>query len=277
MTGLLLAKPWEGHRNEAFAEYVLSSIATVVRVPRQADFGFDLLCTLTRYAGNVLYAGRSFGVQVKPISDKKIGYGGVKKKKWKRYEINWLFKQDQPLFLGIVDLENHSLCLYSTHRMWWLYNEIDRNPGKIVLMPDVQPQGNVSMNWFNRRRLPLLDRGKKAGDGFSYQIPLGEPVAKIELELLESEDPEDRWLRSRMETTIKDAIDLNYRNIMNSKSKIAITEDQDVWTGGIYKHSIYYHATNDDNKKELFISISNAITSLLQNYNLISENDLGPF
>ena len=61
MTGLLLAKPWEGHRNEAFAEYVLSSIATVVRVPRQADFGFDLLCTLTRYAGNVLYAGRSFG------------------------------------------------------------------------------------------------------------------------------------------------------------------------------------------------------------------------
>jgi len=274
MTGLLLAKPWEGHRNEAFAEYVLSSIATVVRVPRQADFGFDLLCTLTRYADNVLYAGKSFGVQIKPPSLENVTYGAIHDKngKWKlkSYEIDWLFGQDQPLFLGIVDLKSHSMCLYSTHRMWWVYNEIG-NPGRIVLVPEAQPPGDIGWNWFKRTELRVMDGEKKAGDGFSYEVPLGEPVARINVERLENED---RQFRSEIEETVKDAIDLNYRNIMNSRRKIAITEDQDVWTGGKYRQSLFYHSMNDDRKKELLLSIGPAITSLLQNHDLLADNDL---
>jgi len=181
MTGLLLASPWEGNRSEAFAEYVLSSIATVVRAPRQADFGFDLLCTLTHYSDKALYAGKSFGVQVKlkPPSREKVTYGALHKKngkwKWKGHQIDWLFNQDQPLFLAIVDLKIHTLSLYSTHRIWWVYNEIGK-PGQIVLVPDAQPTNNIGSSWLKRKILPTLDGGKEAGDGFSYEVPLGEPV-----------------------------------------------------------------------------------------------------
>ncbi len=274
MTGLLLAMPWEGHRNEAFAEYMLSSIATVVRVPRQADYGFDLLCTLTHYADKVLYAGKSFGVQIKPLSRKKVTYGALHKKngrwKWKSYQIDWLFKQDQPLFLGVVDLKIHSLSLYSTHRMWWVYNEIG-NPGQVVLVPDAQPAGDIGVNWFKRKELPMLYSGRKAGDGFSYEVPLGEPVGRIYMERLESED---RQLRLEIEETIKDAVNLNYRNIMNRQGNIPITEEQNVWMGGEYRHSFFYHSMDDAKKKALLLYIGPAIISLLQNHTLEAGNDL---
>jgi hypothetical protein len=274
MTGLLLAKPWEGHRNEAFAEYVLSSIATVVRVPRQADFGFDLLCTLTCSIDNGLYAGKSFGIQIKPPTTKRVCYGTIHKKngkwKWKNHEIDWLFRQDQPLFLGIVDLKSHSMSLYSTHRMWWVYNEIG-NPGKIILVPEAQPSGQIGWDWFKRTELPPLDGGKKAGDGFCYEVPLGKPVARIDVERLENED---QYFRQEIERTVKDAVDLTYRNIMNCQKNIPITEDQDVWTGGTYQNSLFYHPINDKQKRALFLYINPAITSLLQNHDFLATNDL---
>ncbi len=197
MTGLLLATPWEGNRNEAFAEYVLSSVAAVMRVRREADFGLDLLCTLMHYDDGVLHAGRSFGVQVKPVSEPTVTYGRIDGKtgKWKKYEINWLFSQDQPLFLGIVDLQAFSLKIYSTHRMWWIYNEID-NPGQIVLVPEAKPAGQLGIDSrsdrFKKTELSMLNDGTKAGDGFSYEIPLGEPVASIQLKQLGSEDRQFR-------------------------------------------------------------------------------------
>ncbi len=96
MTGLILATPWEGNRNEAFAEYVLSSVAAVMRVRREADFGYDLLCTLMHYDDGMLYAGRSFGVQIKPAGEPTVTYGRIDGKNgiWKKYErLNRCFKE----------------------------------------------------------------------------------------------------------------------------------------------------------------------------------------
>jgi hypothetical protein len=274
MTGRILAKPWEGQRNEAFAEYVLSSIATVVRVPRQADFGFDLLCTLTHYFDKVLYAGRSFGVQVKPHSEKRLTYGGLSKKngqlEWKGHQIDWLFEQDQPLFIGLVDLKKHTLSLYSTHRMWWVYNDIGK-PGQIVLVPDTQPTGGIGPSWFKRKKLPTLDGGREASNDFSYEVPLGEPVVRIDLKRLESKDQQ---FRSEIEESIKDAVDLNYRNIMNCHGNIPITEERKIWMSDNWKDSFFYHLMNDERKKSLLRSISPAITSLLNNYASEATEDM---
>ena len=274
MTGLLLSYPLEGHRNEAFAEYVLSSIATVVRVPRQVDFGFDLLCTLTSYYDKALYAGKSFGIQVKPYSGKTVTYGALHKRngkyKWKEYEIDWLFKQDQPLFLGIVDLKNQALSLYSTHRMWWVYNEFGK-PGKIILVPDVQPSGDIGTSWFKRTKLPTLDGGKVAGDGYSYKVPLGEPVVQIDIKQLENEDQQSR---SEITESVKYAIELNNRNIMNCHGNIPITEDRNAWTGSEFKLQFFYHQMNDERKKSLLLSIGQAIVPLLQNYDCEAPEEL---
>lgn len=54
-------------------EFVLSSIAPVVAVPRQ-DFGLDLLCTLLHRQKGVLFSGMSLGIQVKSAST-TVGWG----------------------------------------------------------------------------------------------------------------------------------------------------------------------------------------------------------
>jgi hypothetical protein len=80
MPGLQLASFWEWNRAELFGTYVLSGIASVAAVPHQFDVGVDLLCTLMRREGNALYAGRSFGVQVKSGAQ-EFRYGGLHEEK----------------------------------------------------------------------------------------------------------------------------------------------------------------------------------------------------
>jgi hypothetical protein len=297
MTGSLLATPWEGHRNEAFAAYALSSIATVVKVPREADVGFDLLCTLMHYEppqqlflpirGNpgipgfvptqaikipnsfgLLYAGRSFGLQIKSSSERKIVYGGVRKQKWKKYEIDWLFQQDQPLLIGLVDLEKTSLCLYSTHRIWQIFNEI-RAPGRIVLLPDEEPKGEIgTLKRFRKVKLPTSKNNPiTAGDGFSYDIPLGKPIVCIQMEQIEKNYGN---LRTEIERLISEVIEIDYRNIANRHFDIPISEEQ---TDS--HHTAIYHSANGEKIKAMLRSIAPIIISLMQNkHNLSSQSDL---
>src|SRR5690349_11825195 len=105
MAGLQSGFSWQGDQAEIFAQCVLSDIAAVVRVPRQLDFGFDFLCTLVHKRESMVYTGMSFGVQVKSPSTAITSFGGFDKppeklnRKWKPYEIDWLYSQKQPLVL----------------------------------------------------------------------------------------------------------------------------------------------------------------------------------
>jgi hypothetical protein len=152
MPRLQLASFWEGNRAELFGTYVLSGIASVAAVPHQFDVGVDLLCTLMRREGNAMYAGRSLGVQVKSgVSE--FRYGGLSELGiWKKYELKWLYGQDAPLLLGVVDLTKWRVRLYSPTRMWWVMFKYFW-PGEIVLVPDLEPAGNVSRD-FPRQALP---------------------------------------------------------------------------------------------------------------------------
>ena len=111
MTGLQLASFWEGNRAQLFATHVLSSVAAVVPVPVPMDFGHDLLCLLTRRKDNALYAGRAFGVQVKSGSIREIRYGGLNDKQtWKKYELDWLYDQHQPLITVTASRSSDTPC-----------------------------------------------------------------------------------------------------------------------------------------------------------------------
>jgi len=121
MPGLQWSTFWEGNRAELFATYILSSVAAVVPVPRPVDYGLDLLCTLTRRDNRALYAGRAFGVQVRSISRSEVKYGGVNREgDWREHEVEWLYGQDQPILLCLVDLKEWRIRLYSTVRVWWV-------------------------------------------------------------------------------------------------------------------------------------------------------------
>lgn len=55
----------EGDRSEYLATFMLSSVAAVTPIPRQEDYGLDLICSLTRREANSLFVEQGFGVQVK--------------------------------------------------------------------------------------------------------------------------------------------------------------------------------------------------------------------
>lgn len=273
MTGSLLATTWEGHRNEAFAAYALSGVASVIKVPREADVGFDLLCTLLHYdePSKLLYAGKSFGIQIKSAAEKEIPYGGIdtKKKKSKQYEIDWLFQQEQPLLIGLVSLKGNSLYLYSTQRIWQVFNQT-KNPGKVKLLPNIEPKRDAdSTERFKARKLRTGDL--EAGDGFSYEVPLGKPIVCIEIEKFK-EDYEN--LRIEIINKINQAIEIDYRNIANRNFNIPISEERDGWEGK-YNNSYIYHLADKEKIQSMLRSIAPVISSLMINeHNLPNPEEL---
>ena len=93
MTARVRSFSWDGARGEMFAQWVLAQVATVVRVPREADIGIDLICTLAHPVSGSLNAGRTFGVQVKSHGSKRqpepLSFGGYDKQgTWRRHEID---------------------------------------------------------------------------------------------------------------------------------------------------------------------------------------------
>ena len=159
-----------GDRAEYFAIWGLSSIAQVIPVPRQEDYGIDIFCGLTKIDKNELMIEDVFGVQVKKMQkDLKIIYGGKnKKKEWKKYEIEWLlFKQNYPLIIIVADLANQKLDIFSTSRMWYVRWQIGY-AYQINLIPYVDFDISKEPN----SKLKKEDEFKDFGDRNIWNVPL---------------------------------------------------------------------------------------------------------
>lgn len=276
MPGQQLKATWVGNRAELLTIYTLSSIAAVTHVRREEDFGFDLLCTLLTHHQNVLRAGQSFGVQVKSSNKTGIRYGGLDKhNKWKDYEIKWLFNQDQPILIALADTKNWRVRLYSTSRIWYVRYQIGPHPGEVVLMPDEElPTGELktqSHQWrYKDNPLPLCDDGTLAGNGFSYQIPLGKPVVELSLD----HDDENRLATIRL--TLDAWLSLEYVNIMQRNLGIPYYLEWQSWQSNQTPEParVVYAFWNSEpgaNISTILTSISPAIESLL--LHLRHQND----
>ena len=103
-----------GTQSEYLAQYLLSALGLVIPVPYQEDEGKDFYCSLANQEKGNMTFDYPYMIQIKslPQNDSDtylITYGELNKKnKWKNYEIDWLFNQQLPLFIGIVDKEEYS-------------------------------------------------------------------------------------------------------------------------------------------------------------------------
>src|SRR4030067_3640484 len=97
----------QGNRSEYLALYILSALGVVVKVPKEEDIGADFHCSLAHMEGKRMTFHSPFLVQTKSISESKISYGGPDEKGcWKKEEVNWLFGQELPLLIGLLDQSN---------------------------------------------------------------------------------------------------------------------------------------------------------------------------
>ena len=265
MPGLQWSTFWEGNRAELFSTYVLSGVAAVAGVPRPVDFGIDLLCTLTRREEKALYAGRSFGVQVKLGAEAEFRYGGLNDRgEWKRYEVEWLYGQGQPFLLCTVNLRERCVKLYSPTRMWWLRWKKGW-PGEVVLVPDLEldeAAAQTSGEVYSRRALPAPSHEGAAGDGFRYRVPLGKPIVEISLDHEETDQAKDRTREC-----LDRWVGLESVNIRHYQMQVPFTQEFLDWVPNQppvdhCKLRHYFNGTVDQNVREILGAIGPSVESL---------------
>jgi hypothetical protein len=119
MSGIRYYNFREGDRSEYLANYLLSGIGLVIPFPRQEDIGIDFYCSLADQERGSLTFGFPYLVQVKSSSETELSFGSVKEGKWRHEDIQWLFRQELPLFIGFVDKSAPRLDLFNTSAFWF--------------------------------------------------------------------------------------------------------------------------------------------------------------
>ena len=196
----------QGDRSEYLALYILSALGIVVPVPRQEDIGADFYCSLADLKGNRLTFHMPYLVQAKSRSVRKISYGGVSEEgTWKKEEIDWLFSQELPLLIGMVDKKELSLDLYSTSNIW-AARYTQGNCGQVDLLPDiVDTHEQVAAP---NKKIPGTPWPAEIGDGYVWEVPLGPPVVSIKID-----DIEDATRLVKIRSVLSQALDLDQTNI----------------------------------------------------------------
>ena len=269
MPGRRNASFHDGDRSEYLATFVLSSIAAATPIPRQEDYGLDLICSLTRRGDDgALYVEDGFGVQVKSASEKKVTYGGMTRKtktrpsEWKEWEPKWLFHQDNPFFLAFVSKEQWRVKLYSATRMWGVQWS-SGGPYRISLVPDRQHFDGDPPNHRYRQKPGPSDGVDGKG---IWEVALGNPI--LDLTPQEIEDPE---FRHRAYVCLKHWVEIDRRNLVHHQLGIPFTIEPEHWeTNKAPSDSLViyidFNPTPDMNIGRILSSIAPAIVSLVFNF-----------
>ncbi len=205
MAGTLNDNLRGGTQSEYLAQYLLSALGLVVPVPYQEDEGKDFYCSVAKQEGGNLTFDYPYIIQIKstPQNDSDtflVSYGELnKKKEWKKYEKDWLFNQQLPLFIGIVDKRKTTLRIYSSSTIWFLYHD-KPNCSKIHLSCRlIDSSNNIGVP----ECLALADWPENSGDGFEYFVDLGNPVAILDVNTIwEKENDEYKNIKNRLRATI---------------------------------------------------------------------------
>lgn len=182
MSGTRLFSYREGDRSEYLAVYLLSGLGLVTQVPRQEDIGFDLVCSIADQEHGVLTFDYNYLVSVKSVSYPDIELCPPKTGAEDLPHIGWLFKQDSPLFLGVVDKEKTEINLYSTLPVWFIHYE-NKDCGELILKPRADPMDPSDVGKPKKERELAVLPGR-----FAYTVDLGHPVVRLHIKDLKDKE-----------------------------------------------------------------------------------------
>ena len=168
----------EGDRSEYLANYLLSGLGLVTAVPRQEDIGFDFYCQLADQEIGNLSFGYPFIMQVKSYGINNIIYGESDPNKWKVEGVNWLFRLEIPLFIGIVYKKEMRLDIYNTSPLNFIYFE---HPDPSILELQFRYETDTK-NIGRPEPQPINGWPNGKGDGNKYLVDLGVPIITIDNE-----------------------------------------------------------------------------------------------
>src|ERR1017187_4387616 len=128
----------QGDLSEYLASYLLASLGLITPVPRQEDIGIDFHCALADAEEGAVTFDFPFLLQTKSTTNAKVRFALAKsKRQWLRHNLDFLFRQELPVLLGIVDKDSVTISLYLCAPRWFLIYE---NPkcAEFELVPDLK-------------------------------------------------------------------------------------------------------------------------------------------
>lgn len=266
MPGTLWFTFRQGARSEYLAHYILSALGISVYVPRTEDIGVDFYCSLAKRNGNRMTFYAPFIVQVKSSSEKEIFYGGPdSKQQWKKDEIDWLFSQELPLLIGIVDKKGLILKLYSTSNMW-AARYTGGDIGQVILEPDKIDNKDKDV----KASCPIPEKGwpQGIGDGNKWFVQLGHPIVSISIDDVENEDKIEEYRKILSFSISMEQENITYRRLQVHYSRWPHRFATNKLEGFVY--GIFYAAntTPGANTPEQLKSLAPIITVLAFNYKI---------
>lgn len=162
----------QGDRSEYLATYFLSAIGLVTPVPHQEDIGFDLVCSIADQETGRLTFNYQYLVSVKSLSDPNIDLQPAKSEDGNLPHITWLFRQELPLLLAVVDKKAQEVRIFSTLPIWFVYFE---NPdcGSLSLVPRVADNDTSDVG-----RPKKGDEVQALPGRYHYTVDLGHPILR---------------------------------------------------------------------------------------------------
>jgi hypothetical protein len=126
---------------------MLRPFAAIAPVPREEDFGLDLIGTLIRHEGSVLIAEDSFGVQIKTHTAARFTVKGE--------GVRWLRELKLPYFPVVVNLDRGRVSLFTLNTWQWVIQVAAVRQYTFVLDEDLEndpgdeffPLGEPLMEW----------------------------------------------------------------------------------------------------------------------------------
>jgi hypothetical protein len=176
MSGIRSHNFRQGDRSEYLGVYLLSGLGLVTTIQRQEDIGFDFYCQLSDQETGNLSFGFPFLLQAKSSDTEKITYGHPDPEKWKVENVNWLFRLEIPLFVGIIHKKEMRIDIYNTSHLNFVYYEFS-NASALELLLRNDPD-TKNLKGIHKEQLSNWPVGK--GDGYKYLVDLGNPIITIE-------------------------------------------------------------------------------------------------
>lgn len=185
MSGRKVYSMREGDRSEYFAQVLLSGLGLSIPIPRQEDIGFDFSCNIADQESGMLSFGHPYLISVKSASKPNIELNPTDraKRQGDQVHISWLFRQELPLFLGVVEKGLFQMRIYSLIPLWFIYYENGPRCGALKIVPRTDPEDLRDVG-------RPVDKGKIPGwpRMHSFEVDLGHPIAVLDLDTLK--DPE---------------------------------------------------------------------------------------
>lgn len=185
MSGVRSYSYREGDRSAYLAQFLLSALGLCTPIPQPEDIGFDFACCIADQEAGLLTFGFPYLISIKSLSHPSILIEPQKTaiQTGGQQHITWLFRQEQPIFLGVVDKDAVSLRIFSLLPVWFIYYQSRHLVGTLAINPRLDPddardvgapkQGEELANWPGH---------------FHYDVDLGHPIAIVDLPTIQDED-----------------------------------------------------------------------------------------